>query len=141
MSISLRIHHMCRQALVLVMLLSFLGQAFASASDCMSPKDKGGSENTSASLERNSDAQSPCHQVMSEVKADIDMSMAMDCCDQETATLDHSCSCPDGGCTGSLSFLPHASSSTRFMSEAPAIFKPQRFSSQIDSALFRPPIV
>lgn len=141
MSFSMSCHHLCRQVLVLVMLLSFLGQAFASASVCMSPDDKRGSESRSVSLERSHAAQLPCHQMMSEEKVNNSMSMAMDCCDQEVGSLDHSCSCPDGGCTGSLSFLSYAPSSTRFMSDIPAIFKPQRFSSQVDSALFRPPIV
>lgn len=130
-----------RQVLVLVMLLSFLGQAFASSSACVTTGLEISLEGKSTGLESREMMAAPCHQGMASMDVDTEMNLAMDCCDQDSMAIDHSCSCPDGGCAGSLSFISHISTSSLFISEVSAIFKLNRFASQIDSALFRPPIV
>ena len=132
-----RFHRIRRQVLVLVMLLSFLGQAFASSSACVTS----GLESKTTGSENREMMAAPCHQEMASMDVDTEMNMTMDCCDQDTMAMDHNCSCPDGGCAGSLSFISHISTSSLFISEVSAIFQLHRFASQIDSALFRPPIV
>ena len=125
-----------KQALVLMLLLSFLGQAFASVSVCaMSMVSSDvmiveASEVTSSLL----DGSLPCQQQM------IETETVMDCCDEGSVMMDHSCSCPDGGCAGSISFISNASNSPSFNHDAINSFITARFSSQINSALFRPPI-
>ena len=131
-------HAVSRQVLVFVMLLSFLGQAFASPSVCINT-ERDTANGASVSSERNVVMQSPCHQMMSSLEANVDR--AMNCCDQDAMAIDHSCSCPDGSCAGSLSFISYLPISSLFITETSAIFELQRFTSQIDSALFRPPIV
>ena len=132
MTSTFRTSHISKQALVLMLLLSFLGQAFASASVCAMSM-----ENSDLIVAESSEMNTslPCHQQM------IETETTMECCDEGSMTMDHSCSCPDGGCAGSISFISNVSSNSSFNHNAVSSFITPRFTSQIDSALFRPPIV
>jgi hypothetical protein len=118
--------------------LTYMGQAFATPMMCMMP----------ANTQEN--GASPCHHTMSEsVVSDqlVVKNNAMDCCDDtniegdESSTISsHNCSCLDGGCGASLTFLASFSCSSLNISELPHHYSTIGFPNQIDSALFRPPI-
>jgi hypothetical protein len=118
--------------------LTYMGQAFATPMMCMMP----------ANTEAN-DA-SPCHHTMSESAVSnqpVVKSGAMGCCDQKNLEGDessmissHNCSCFDGGCGASLTFLASVSCSSFSINELPYHYSTIGFPNQIDSPLFRPPI-
>ena len=132
-----------KKRLALTLLVSFclayMGQAFATPMICMMPVNDVSSNDVSSS------AASPCHQMMSEA-SDQSPIETMDCCDQMDSDSDglimtsHDCACPDGGCGVSLIFVTSFSSSALTISEQPDYYSTIGFPSQIDSALFRPPI-
>jgi hypothetical protein len=118
--------------------LTYMGQAFATPMMCMMPA------NTQANVE------SPCHHTMSESAVSNQLvvkSGAMDCCDdtnfkgdESSMTSSHNCSCLDGGCGASLTFLASVSCSSFSISELPYHYSTIGFPNRIDSPLFRPPI-
>lgn len=131
-----------RKRLALTLLISFfltyMGQAFALPMACdMANGDNDTGETTSEV--------SPCHSMQANPKALLEaqassISIVMDCCDQTDASITHDCACPDSGCGASLTFILNVSSSSLAISEQALYFSSPRFLSQIDSALFRPPI-
>lgn len=119
--------------------LTYMGQAFAMPMICMMPANGVSTNDTSSSTV------SPCHQMMSEA-SDQSPTGTMDCCDQMDSDSDglimtsHNCVCPDGGCGASLTFVSVFSSTVLTINEQPDYYSTIGFPSQIDSALFRPPI-
>ena len=63
---------------------------------------------------------------------DSDMSMSMDCCQDE-------CKCPMNGCV-SLSFLLNTHTSSKAIAEQKILQLPSLLQSQSSSSLYRPPI-
>lgn len=131
-----------KKRLALTLLVSFcliyMGQAFAMPMICMMPV---------SANEYSSSADSPCHQMMSESSDSVQLTNdtgVMDCCDQMDSDglimTSHDCACPDGGCGASLIFVTGFSTSALTISEQPDYYSTIGFPSQIDSALFRPPI-
>ncbi len=124
--------------LLISFFLTYMGQAFALPMVCdMSSGEVSSSEAVSAV--------SPCHRVQADqgmLKAaeTSDLNMLMDCCDQGDASFTHDCACPDGSCAASLTFTLNVSTSFLAFSEQALYFSTTRFLSQIESALFRPPI-
>jgi hypothetical protein len=134
--------------------LTYIGQAFAMPMMCMMPaSDEVDSSISSVSVAKFTDAEfkglSPCHQMMSETSTAADATPdnvgIMDCCDQVdsdsgVAISTHDCACSDGGCSASITFFSSFSYSSLNVSEQPYYYSTIGFPSQIDSALFRPPI-
>ena len=119
-SISLR-------SLVLTLLLSFIGQAWALPTVCNM-------------VETEASNASPCHSMMAEESStEVKTQLAMDCCDTPTMA-DSSCSCPDSGCSASVPVSTQASTSSYSFNEQGNYYSQSGFPSQINSALFRPPI-
>lgn len=139
MNLSLRKQSISLKSLVLILLLSFIGQAWALPAICTMSE----TEVSSAS---------PCHDMMmaagsvilesSDItSADIESAeMNMDCCDP-VAMTDSSCSCPDNGCSASLSFASQAFTDSFSYNGQVNYYSQSGFPNQINSALFRPPIV
>jgi len=126
-----------KQVLVFVMLLSFIGQVFATTSICAMAMDKVEGNGISAM------SSAPCHDMMddSTKTSSISNDSSMACCDNESMGISHDCACPDGGCAASISFSLTSSTSSLVTSELAIQFASSSFISQISSALFRPPIV
>ena len=133
-----------KQVLVFVMLLSLIGQAFATTSICVMAADEVVVNDGVAMVSP------PCHDMVMDTQLDKSNlikthSSSSDpnrgCRDGERVGISHDCACPDGGCTASIFFS--MTSSTRFIvaSESAVRFADSSFISQISSALFRPPIV
>jgi len=130
-----------------------MGQAFATPMICMMPANEiADASPVPSSSAQSSSAQSntmlPCHQVMPEASGSTQSPIgAMDCCDQMGSESDdlimtsHDCACPEGGCGASLTFVSSFSSTVLTINEQPDYYSTIGFPSQIDSALFRPPIV
>ncbi len=138
MNLSLRKQSISLKSLVLILLLSFIGQAWALPAICTMSE----TEVSSAS---------PCHDMMAEgsailaiadiASADIESAeMNMDCCDPVTMT-GSSCSCPDDGCSASLSFASQAFTDSFSYGGQVNYYSQSGFPNQINSAVFRPPIV
>lgn len=143
-----------KQITVLVVLLSLMGQAFATTSICMMNMTNSGNEtfnNISASS-------SPCHDAKNSGAGDIEAtflegdkvsdSLKNTCCDQTSGSsstdfelTDSSCSCLDSGCSVSSIPFSNAVNQSHSSSDSVIIYSNSRFISQIRSALFRPPIV
>jgi hypothetical protein len=125
--------------------LTYMGQAFAMPMICMMPASE-----MAASSVSTASASSPCHHRMPESSNTTQSTSEvgiMDCCDQmdsdNAAGLPmsvHDCACADGGCGASLTLLISFSSCSLNISEQPHYYSTIGFPSQIDSALFRPPI-
>jgi len=133
MNLSLRQQSISLRSLVLTLLLSFIGQAWALPAVC-----------TMSEAEVSSS--SPCHDMMMAedsiilASADIESAeMNMDCCDP-VAMTDSSCSCPDNGCSASLSFASQAFPDSFSYNGQVNYYSQSGFPNQINSALFRPPI-
>ena len=133
-----------KKRLALTLLVSFcltyMGQAFAMPMICMMPGNGSANDTSSSKVP-------PCHQMMSEASSSAQSPTGtMDCCDQMDSDSDglimtsHDCVCPDGGCGASLTFVASFPSSALTISEQPDYYSTIGFPSQIDSALFRPPI-
>jgi hypothetical protein len=115
---------------------------------CMMPANEIANASPVPSSSAQSNAMLPCHQMMPEVSGSTQSPVgAMDCCDQMGSESDglimtsHDCACPDGGCGASLTFVSSFSSTVLIINEQPDYYSTIGFPSQIDSALFRPPIV
>jgi hypothetical protein len=127
-----------KQVLVFVMLLSFIGQVFATTSICTMATDKVVSTGTSGM------ASAPCHEMMMDTQLDnsgISSDSNGTCCDDESMAISHDCACPDGGCAASITFGTISSTSSLVASELAIRFASSSFISQTSAALFRPPIV
>jgi hypothetical protein len=134
-----------KHALVLMLLLSFLGQAFASVSVCVMSIDNSKSLLLEVPLKVALEAPLPCHSIMKEDNVDevssSELPSAMDCCDDHSIAMDHDCGCPDGSCSASMSFSSQEITSSFTYSEQANSYSQLGFPTQISSALFRPPIV
>jgi hypothetical protein len=132
--------------LLLSFFLTYMGQAFATPMMCMMPA----SERVELTPSSQTNGASPCHHMMSESTVSNQLvvkSSAMDCCDDisfkgdESSTISSpNCTCLDGGCGSSLTFLASFSCSSLSISELSYHYSTMGFPNQIDSALFRPPI-
>jgi hypothetical protein len=128
------------KSLVLILLLSFIGQAWALPAVCT--MTKGGMSKAvmpaadMVTIERNST--SPCHMMAIEDSA-ASSGAQMDCCDSPIMS-DSSCSCPDDGCSASIPFSTENSTSSCLHSGQANYYSQSGFPNQINSALFRPPI-
>ena len=134
MNLSLRKQSISIKSLVLTLLLSFIGQAWALPAIC-----------TMSDAEVSSS--SPCHDMMMAEglailgSSEIDSTeIEMDCCDPITMA-DSSCSCPDDGCSASFSFSSQDVTDSFSYNEQANYYSQSGFPKQINSALFRPPIV
>lgn len=142
-----------RLALMMLMsfCLTFVGQAFATPMVCMMPADEMISPcHQMLTKAKSDDSQSNSYQAVSEItafKKAVSHSMLMDCCNDTDSTSEASstmnsdqCACPDGSCATTLSIITGLSNSSRLLSEQPNYNSITGFPSQIESALFRPPI-
>ena len=134
--------------------LTYMGQAFAMPMMCMMPaSSEVDSSISSASVTQLTDAEfqglPPCHQMLSETMTAADATPnnvgIMDCCDQRdtdsgVTISTHDCACSDGGCSASITFFSNFSDSSLNVTEQSYYYSTIGFPSQIDSALFRPPI-
>ena len=135
------------KSLVITLLLSFIGQAVALPDVCTMAQSESIMKNVilNESLTKNVSIQQtgalPCHSMTMSQDLTIspDKQMAMDCCDSPTMA-DSSCSCPDDGCSASFPFSNQNITSTSSYSEHRNYYSQPGFPSQVNSALFRPPI-
>ena len=132
-----------KQMLVLVVLLSLVGQAFATTSVClmnMTPASSEAAKSSQSSMAEDINMASPCHKMMN-----TNSSVLMDCCEQSSdsdsslANNDH-CACPDGSSSLSLLLPFSAVKDSALVADGTISHFTSRFISQISSALFRPPI-
>lgn len=150
------------KCLVITLLLSFIGQAVALPDVCIMEQmgvsneglDEGMPAMAKTFITTQDEGDLPCHTMSHRVStlknADqgVDQSSAspnqnqvtMDCCDSPMMT-DSSCSCPDNGCSGSVPFFSQNITDSSSYSEHRSYYAQPRFPTQINSALFRPPIV
>lgn len=143
MKLSLRKQSISLKSLVLTLLLSFIGQAWALPDICAMSSSKVSSSEVSSSgmlaadrvIEKKS--ASPCH-MMTEGSA-ASLAAQMDCCESPTKA-DSSCTCPDEGCSGSIIFSSQDFASAYSYSGLGNYYSQSGFPNQINSALFRPPI-
>ncbi len=141
-----------QQALSLVILVSFLltftSQVFATSVICLMDQP---------SIAISQDDRGPCDSMSAKTEGSISnlddftandllITNLMDCCDQyslsstTSSPMSSGCSCPDSGCAASISFMTGLPSSSLFISEQANSYSTAYATSQIDSALFRPPI-
>lgn len=145
-SISLR--RTCLKSLILVLMLSFIGQALALPVGCVMQPDDVNSANSVMAEEL-----PPCHQsslpIAAADRVTPDQSESMSCCDSlssgiqgvdSSQTHGHDCSCPDSGCSLLFSLLESVSHNQKILSDSLAIITTIALPKQINSALFRPPI-
>ncbi len=153
MNLSLRhqstsLRSICLKSLVLVLMLSFIGQALAVPVGCVMQSDDVNSTHSVMTEEV-----PPCHQSSLPIPAaDLakpDQSESMNCCDSLSSGLQrvdssqthgHDCSCPDSGCSLLFSLLESVSNNPKILSDSLAIITTIALPKQINSALFRPPI-
>jgi len=128
MNLSLRKQSISIKSLVLTLLLSFIGQAWALPAIC-----------TMSDAEMSSS--SPCHDMMTVEGSTIleSADIEMDCCDP-VSMAGSSCSCPDDGCSASLSFSSQDLTDSFSYNGQANYYSQSGFPKQINSALFRPPI-
>lgn len=132
------------KSLVLILLLSFIGQAWALPVVCtMSNNDFTNSEVSNSEILAtdvlvDKKSASPCH-MMAIASSATSSNAQMDCCDSPTMA-DASCSCPDSGCSASIPFSSENSTSSYSYHEQANYYSQSGFPNQINSALFRPPI-
>ena len=139
------------KSLVITLLLSFIGQAVALPDVCTMAQSESIMKNVmvNESLTKSVSIQQtgtlPCHSMSmtmtmsQDLPSSPDNQMAMDCCDSPTMA-DSSCSCPDDGCSASFPFSNQNITSTSSYSEHRNYYSQPGFPSQVNSALFRPPI-
>ena len=134
MKFSVRKQSTSIKSLVLTLLLSFIGQAWALPDICaMSSTDM-----LAADMIIEKKSASPCHMMAIEGSA-ASLETQMDCCDSPTKA-DSSCSCPDEGCSGSILFSSQDFASAYSFSGQGNYYSQSGFPNQINLALFRPPI-
>ena len=129
MKFSVRKQSTSIKSLVLTLLLSFIGQAWALPDICAMSNNDMAIEKKSAS---------PCHMMGIEGSAAASETQ-MDGCDSPTKA-DASCSCPDEGCSGSILFSNQDFANAYSFSGQGNYYSQSGFPNQINSALFRPPI-
>lgn len=131
--------------------LTFVGQAFATPMVCSTSVDETTSPcHQMQTKAKSDDSESNSYQAVSEItdfKKGATHSMLMECCNDTDSTNEASstmnsdqCACPDGSSATSLSIITGLSNSLRLLSEQPNYNSITGFLSQIESALFRPPI-
>lgn len=117
--------------------MNFIGQAMASTAmsysgvscihDTMTAK-----MSHSAMANNTSSTMSKANMMLADSESNTDMSMSMDCCQDE-------CKCPMNGCV-SLSFLLNTYTSSKAIAEQKILQLPLLHKSQPSSSLYRPPI-
>lgn len=136
------------KCLVVTLLLSFIGQAVALPDVCTMAQSGSIMKNVmmNQSLSESTSIQQtgalPCHSMTmsQDLTTSPDNQMAMDCCDSPTMA-DSSCSCPDDGCSASFPSSNQNITSASSYSEHRNYYSQPGFPNQVNSALFRPPIV
>ena len=142
------------KSLVITLLLSFIGQAVALPDVCTMAQSESIMKNVmvNESLTKSVSIQQtgtlPCHSMSmtmtmtmsQDLPSSPDNQMAMDCCDSPTMA-DSSCSCPDDGCSASFPSSNQNITSASSYSEHRDYYSQPGFPNQVNSALFRPPIV
>ena len=136
------------KCLVVTLLLSFIGQAVALPDVCTMAQSGSIMKNVmmNQSLSESTSIQQtgalPCHSMTmsQDLTTSPDNQMAMDCCDSPTMA-DSSCSCPDEGCSASFPSSNQNITSASSYSEHRNYYSQPGFPNQVNSALFRPPIV
>ena len=136
------------KCLVVTLLLSFIGQAVALPDVCTMAQSGSIMKNVmmNQSLSESTSIQQtgalPCHSMTmsQDLTTSPDNQMAMDCCDSPTMA-DSSCSCPDEGCSASFPSSNQNITSASSYSEHRDYYSQPGFPNQVNSALFRPPIV
>lgn len=126
------------KSLVLVLLLSFVGQAWALSDVCSMPS----MADVSIADMRMANS-SPCHSMNSPSDNVNSSSMAMDCCDSASQTdqaMPHDCSCPDSGCSASFTMAVGFTSAVHIVHEQAAHYSTIHFLNRISTSLYRPPI-
>jgi hypothetical protein len=125
------------KSLVLILLLSLVGQAWSVPAIC-TMADMTNVEMTDASMIESS----PCHS-MSKQSADSMsiQSMNMDCCDSNsTVNNQHDCSCPDSSCSASFTMVVSFTSAVYIVHEQAQHYSTAHFLNRISTSLYRPPI-
>ncbi|MBL4882307.1 MAG: hypothetical protein JKX82_13540 [Oleispira sp.] len=144
MKLSLRKQSISIKSLVLTLLLSFIGQAWALPAVCtmssskMSSSEVSSTDMLAADMLIEKKSASPCHMMAIEGSA-ASSETQMDCCDS-AVMAESSCSCPDGGCTGSIPFSSQSFTNAYSFNGQGNYYSQSGFPNQINSALFRPPI-
>lgn len=140
------------KCLVVTLLLSFIGQAVALPDVCTMAQSGSIMKNVmmNQSLSESTSIQQtgalPCHSMSmsmtmsQDLNASPDKQRVMDCCDSPTMA-DSSCSCPDEGCSASFPSSNQNITSASSYSEHRDYYSQPGFPNQVNSALFRPPIV
>lgn len=136
------------KCLVVTLLLFFIGQAVALPDVCTMAQSGSIMKNVmmNQSLSESTSIQQtgalPCHSMTmsQDLTTSPDNQMAMDCCDSPTMA-DSSCSCPDDGCSASFPSSNQNITSASSYSEHRNYYSQPGFPNQVNSALFRPPIV
>ena len=136
------------KCLVITLLLSFIGQAVALPDICTmaQPESIMMNDGLTKSVSIQQTGASPCHSMSmsmtmsQDLNASPDKQRVMDCCDSPTMA-DSSCSCPDDGCSASFPFSNQNITGMSSYSEHRNYYPQPGFPRQVNSALFRPPIV
>lgn len=129
------------KSLVLILLLSLVGQAWAVPAIC-TMADMTNVEMTDASMIESS----PCHSINSPaIDSSLDSalmdSINIDCCDTDSsANNQHDCSCPDSGCSVSFTMVIGFTSAVHIVHEQAAHYSSIHFLNRISTSLYRPPI-
>lgn len=140
------------KSLVLILLLSLVGQAWAVPAIC-TMADMTNVEMTDASMPDDSmtdasmiDASmiesSPCHSMSNQSADSMSIqSMNMDCCDSDSsANNQHDCNCPDSGCASAFTMVIGFTNTAHIVHEQAQHYSTIHFLNRISTSLYRPPI-
>ena len=125
------------KSLVLILLLSLVGQAWAVPAIC-TMADMTNVEMTDASMIESS----PCHSMSNQSADSMSIqSMNMDCCDSDSsANNQHDCNCPDSGCASAFTMAVGFTSAAHIVHEQAQHYATVHFLNRISTSLYRPPI-
>lgn len=128
--------------LVLVLLLSLVGQVWAVPDVCSmmnAPTNAPTKETISGS--QDSDA-SPCHSMNKQsVDSSSTQMLDMGCCDSNLGlTSQHQCNCPDSGCSASFTMAVGFTSTAHIVHEPATHYSTIHFLNRVSTSLYRPPI-
>lgn len=157
----LRKPSLCLQCLVMTLLLSFIGQAVALPDVCTMAHTHTATLSSidvaidgAVDVDRDMSEKSipPCHRMnmaqnlpAPDDKQQTENQRTMDCCNSpdllDGASMDGaSCSCADDGCSASFPLPNKSLTGSPSFSEHRQYYSQPGFPSQVNSALFRPPI-
>lgn len=125
------------KSLVLILLLSLVGQAWAVPAIC-TMADMTNVEMTDASMIESS----PCHSMSNQSADSMSIqSMNMDCCDSDSsANNQHDCNCPDSGCASAFTMVVGFTNTAHIVHEQAQHYSTVHFLNRISTSLYRPPI-